>query len=879
MPERIRTRDLPTGTLTFLFSDIEGSTRLVQALGTAFPQLLERQQALVREAIAKAHGIEVATEGDSFFVVFPSTTAAVNAAAAVQRAMAAEPWPADAGTVRVRIGLHTGEGTLGGDNYVGVDVHRAARIGAAAHGGQVLLSDATRALVAASLGSGLSLRDLGEHRLKDLNQPERLAQLVIEGLPDEFPPPRSLEAPTNLPSQMTTFIGRRREAEELGELVARSRLVTLTGPGGTGKTRLSIQVATQARESYPSGAFFVDLSPITDPDLIPSTITAALGLRPQPNKPVLESLLSHLRDLRLLLVLDNFEQVESGAPLVGHLLEAAAGLTVVVTSREVLHLRGEQEYPVPPLTLPNLASLPALDALSQYDAVALFIQRAQAVRPDFAVDNQNAPAVAAICARLDGLPLAIELAAARVKVLAPDAILARLEKSLSLLTSASRDLTERQRTLRGAIDWSHDILDELERTLFRRLGIFVGGWTIESADAICNPSGELGIDMLDGLSSLVDKSLVKQTAGIESEPRFGMLETIREYAMERLSASEDARQIREAHAAHFATIAAQAATGVMGTQQKDWLDRLDSERDNLRAALQHLGEDGHTSEALDMGADLWRFWQMRGHHAEGRAALEGLLDRPEASAPNKDRARALAGLGGIIYWQGDMAKAKEVYAEELAVERSIDDPPGLAEALYNLGFVAAVTKDHEAARRYYEGSLEIYSRLQDEASVLRVKEALVFQLFHAGSYEEARELQEANVARFRETGEAYRLANGLSLLAGVLLRLGAYPEARARQAEAIRLFNHAGDMQALVRILIVAAAIAVGQGELERAAKLRGAADRLKEPLGEIALPMSTLSLEDPAIATREGLGDEAYERAYQEGRALTTDEAIALVG
>ena len=522
---------LPTGTLTFLFSDIEGSTRLVQALGAAYPAVLERHQALLRAAFDEAGGVEVATEGDSFFVVFRSALAAVGAAAAADRALAAEPWPAEAGGVRVRMGLHSGEAMLGGDNYVGLDVHRAARIGAAAHGGQILISDMTRGLVAGSLSADLSLRDLGEHRLKDLDQPERLFQLAVSGLTQEFPPPRTLEIPTNLPAQVTDFIGRKQEVQAVADLVRHSRLLTLTGPGGTGKTRLALQVASQLRSEFIGGVFFADLSPLTDPALIPTTIASALGVREQPDRPLLASLQAHLRDRRLLLVLDNFEQLQAGAPLVAQLLEAAPDLVVLVTSRERLHLRGEQEYPVPPLGLPDAASLSHLDALTQYDAVALFIRRAQAVRPDFEIDNLSAPAVAGICARLDGLPLAIELAAARVKLLDPEAILRRLEGSLSLLTSTTRDLTERQRTLRGAIDWSHDLLDPTERILFRRLGIFVGGCSIERAQEICDGDGRLGIDMLDGLTSLTDKSLLRRLNPVDGEPRVGMLETVREYAL------------------------------------------------------------------------------------------------------------------------------------------------------------------------------------------------------------------------------------------------------------------------------------------------------------------------------------------------------------
>jgi predicted ATPase/class 3 adenylate cyclase len=871
-------RDLPTGTLTFLFSDIEGSTRLVQALGDAFPTVLERHQALLRDAFAAGDGVEVATEGDSFFVVFRSALAATRAAAAAQRALAAEPWPDNVGQLRVRMGLHTGEGTLGGDNYAGLDVHRAARIGAAAHGGQVLLSDATRTLVRGALSDELTLRDLGEFRLKDLDQPERLVQLVVAGLPADFPPPRTLDAPTNLPPQLTAFIGREKEAHDLAALVGQSRLVTLTGPGGTGKTRLSLEVAARLRSQFSGGAFFVDLSTLTDPALIPTSIASALGVREEPDKPVLASLEQHLRDRHLLLVLDNFEQLQAGAALVGQLLAAAAGLNVIVTSREVLHIRGEQEYAVAPLGLPDLAALPPLDALSQYDAVALFIARARSVRADFAVDNANAPAVAGICARLDGLPLAIELAAARTKVLAPDAILSRLQSSLALLTSGSRDLSERQRTLRGAIDWSYELLDQTERTLFARLGVFVGGCSIDHAQAICDADGGLGIDMLDGLSSLVDKSLLRQVNPADGEPRFGMLETVREYALERLGQGDDWQPVRRSHQDLFAALAGEAAGQIMGPRQKEWLARLEADRDNLRAALSRLAEDGQIERALEMAAALWRFWQVRGNLAEGRATLAELLARGDARQPTVARARALSALGGLAYWQSDMAEAERAYVEGLEIERGLDNPLGLIEALYNLGYSRSVAGRHAEAHALYEEGLEIATRLGDGAWMLRLREALAFLMFHMGEYHRAQELQRANVETLRANGEKFRAAIGSGFLSYLDAKEGRYDDARALQRAALATFREAGDAHWTSRVLILAAAAATAAGDFGRAARLTGAFDLVREPLGDIATPIQTLHLADPAVQAREALGDDAYEAAYNAGRALSPDEVDALL-
>ena len=434
-------------------------------------------------------------------------------------------------------------------------------------------------------------------------------------------------------------------------------------------------------------------------------------------------------------MLDNFEQLVAGAPVVAELLKAAPALTVLVTSRESLHLSGEQEYPVPPLGLPDLRHLPDAAALSQYDAVALFILRATQVRPDFAVNNANAPAVAAICTRLDGLPLAIELAAARIKLFAPEAILTRLEKSLSLLTGGARDLPGRQQTLRGAIDWSHDLLRPDERTLFRRLAAFSGGWTFETAQAICDPDFDWGLDVADGIASFVDKSLVRREEAAEAEPRFGMLETIREYARERLAESDDAVRIGGAHARYFAELARRAEPHLLGAGHAMWLDLLDAERDNLRAALRWAADNGDLGLAMAMGGSLWRFWQQRAHLAEGRDQLEPLLARPDAAGPTAARAAALTGVGGVAYWQGDFDRAASAYAEAMALYRGLDDPAGLADAYYNVGFVEMITHRTEAAQRLLEASLGIYDQIGERSGQTKVREALAFSRFAARDFE------------------------------------------------------------------------------------------------------------------------------------------------
>src|ERR687891_401210 len=573
--------DLPTGTVTFLFTDIEGSTRLLDALGDRYPALLESHQRILREAFGGRGGIDVSTEGDSFFVVFRTAPQAVAAAVEAQRAIAAHEWPEGA-AVRVRVGLHTGEGILGGDNYVGVDLHRAARIAAAGHGGQIVVSEATRALVEPAAPEGVAFRDLGEHRLKDLSHPERLHQVLGDGLPAEFPALRSMDArPNNLPVQLTSFVGRRRELEGVKEAIRAGRLLTLTGPGGTGKTRLALQAARQLLPEFEHGVFFVALAPITERGLVLPAVAKALGL-PEATRE---------------------------------------------STGEPLGLSGERESPVPPLDLPDPAHLPAIEGLSQYEAVSLFVERAMAVQPGFQVTNENAPAVAEICARLDGLPLAIELAAARVKILAPQALLARLDRALPLLAGGSRELPQRQRTLRDAIAWSYDLLEEPERPLFARLSAFVGGFTLEAVEAVADPGGDLGLDPFDGVASLTNKSLLRQMATGPAEPRFFMLETIREYAAERLAEAPDADEIRRRHARFFLGLAERAEPELTGPDQVRWLDALEAEHDNFRAALAWAAEH-ELDAALRMGGALWRFWQLPGHLPAGAGARGGGLGDP-----------------------------------------------------------------------------------------------------------------------------------------------------------------------------------------------------------------------------------------------------------
>src|SRR5215210_2521886 len=545
-PSRTSMPSPPTGTVTFLFTDIEGSTRMWEKDPEAMGSTVARHDEVLRGAIEANEGHVFKTVGDAFCAAFPTAPDALEAAISAQRLLHAGGQDEES-RLRVRMALHTGAAEERGGDYFGPPLNRVARLLSVGHGGQVLLSSPAQELVRDQLPTGADLRDLGEHRLKDLIRPERVFQLTAPVLPEDFPALRTLDArPNNLPVQPTPLVGREKEVGTVRErlLAPETRLLTLTGPGGTGKTRLALQVAAEALEDFEDGAFFVALAAIADPALVAPAIAGSLGVLDSGERPLIEGLKDHLRDRQPLLLLDNFEQVLEASSLVGELLSSCPELKVLATSRISLRLYGEREYPVPPLALPDPGHLPPLERLTQYEAVRLFVERAQDAKPDFSVTNENAPAVAEICARLDGLPLAIELAAARAKILSPQAMLSRLSNRLKLLKGGARDLPERQQTLRGAIDWSHDLLEEDERTLFARLSVFVGGCTVESAEEVCDPEGDLLVEVLDGLASLVDKSLLRQREEKGSgAPRFFMLGTIREYATEKLEERGKAEEV------------------------------------------------------------------------------------------------------------------------------------------------------------------------------------------------------------------------------------------------------------------------------------------------------------------------------------------------
>jgi predicted ATPase/class 3 adenylate cyclase len=594
----------PTGTVTFLFTDIEGSTKLWEDNAPAMQAALARHDGLLKWAIEEHGGYVFKTVGDAYCAAFPTAADALEAALEAQRRLLSSE-SEETGPFRVRMALHMGAAEERDGDYFGPPVNRVARLLSAAHRGQVLLSLPTQELVRDQLPAETTLRDLGEYRLKDLFRPERVYQLLAPKLPSEFPPLRTLDAfRNNLPLQPTPLIGREKEVSEVCDLLRteETRLLTLTGPGGTGNTRVALQAAADLLEDFPDGTYFVSLATLTEAELLLPAAAEMVGVREVGEQPLDETLKDYLSQRRLLLVLDNFEQVLEAASAVTELLAVAPGMKVLATSRAPLGLYGEHEFPVPPLSMPDLKSPPSLERLTQYEAVGLFVERARAVKPDFSITNESAPAVAEICVRLDGLPLAIELAAARIKMLPPKAMLHRLTSRLKLLTGGARDLPERQRTLRATIEWSHALLDEGEQVLFGRLAVFSGGRTLEAIEAICDAEGDLPVDAFEGVSSLQDKSLLRQEEGVRGEPRFVMLETIHEFAREKLQESGEAEEIKRLHAQYFLTLAEEAYPEFKGANQLEWLERLEVEHDNVRAALTWALKRKEAEVALRLGA-------------------------------------------------------------------------------------------------------------------------------------------------------------------------------------------------------------------------------------------------------------------------------------
>jgi predicted ATPase/class 3 adenylate cyclase len=809
--------ELPGGTVTFLFTDVEGSTRLLQELGGGYAAALAEHRRVLRDAFAQYGGVEVDTQGDAFFVAFARAQDAVAAAAAGQKALATGP-------LRVRMGLHTGEPFLTDDGYVGLDVHRAARIASAGHGGQVLLSQTTRDL----LDPTLELRDLGEHRLKDLTSPERIYQLGH----DERPPLKSLNQ-TNLPIQPSSLIGRHRELGEVLELIRSHRLVTLTGPGGSGKTRLALQSAAEVVDEYADGVWFVSLAALRDPKALLPTVAQTLGIA----QPL--SIEQQLEHRQTLLLLDNFEQLLEAAPHVGGLLQRAPSLNVLVTSRASLHLSGEREYPVPPL--------------SDADAVALFTERARAVRPAFQANGQ----VDEICRRVDNLPLAVELAAARTKVLLPQQLLERLDQSLPLLSGGVRDAPERQRTLRATIDWSYELLADQEKQLFRQLAVFAGSFDLEAAEQVCEAD-------LDTLTSLVDKSLLRQTV----EGRFFMLATIREYAVERLADDPKADALRRRHAQRVLSVAEHAKA-----LHHEGFDTLQSWHDDARAALDFSIESDEPETALRLAIAFGDFWYVRGHVREGDQRLETVLAHA-AEVPSRLRLAGLIRAASLARATGDAARAERTASTALDTARELGDQVAAAAALRELGETMVVRNDYERAFSLYEEALAVARESGD--STVPTLTNLADVALAAGEFERA--ISYSTEAAALASGPDAESVKAIAAFnsASALIQLGRGNEAPPYLHDALETLVRLDYPELIGWCLIAVAAIALPLQPYE-ALLLIGTADAAVESAGSALGPAEEQLREWALSRLRERVSAAELDEGLQSGGALALDDAVAL--
>jgi len=865
-----------SGTVTFLFTDLEGSTELLQQLGdVSFMEASAAHDRYLRAAFEAAGAEEISSRGDGFLVVFGRAQDGVAAAIAAQRALAAHAWPSGL-VLRTRMGLHTGEPMAGTTDYVGLDVNRAARICAAGYGGQILLSQATALLVYSKLPGDASLRDLGRHRLKDLREPERIFQVLHPALPADFPPLRSeRNSGQILPWPLSSFVGRERELADVRRLLASTRLLTITGTGGCGKTRMSLATATAVLEEYPDGVRFVELAALSDPALVLPTVAAAVDVREVPGHSLQTVLVEDLRSKQLLLILDNCEHlVEACATLVAALLQACPGLRVLATSRETLGVPGETVWRVPSLSFPDPRQLPPQDALMEYEAVRLFVERAAAVQQNFALTPENARAVADVCRRLDGIPLAIELAAARIPTLPVEEIAVRLRDRFRLLTRGSRTALPRQQTLRAAMDWGYHLLSVPEQTALRRLSIFAGSWTLDAAEAICEGSHVNAQDVMDLLTQLAFKSWVFADEE-RGRVRYRCLETIVQYGRERLSeAGEgDAAAARTRHLDWYLRLAQDAEPTLVGAGQAAELDRLETEHDNLRIALDWAVQSGNVEAGLRLATAVWRFWFIRGYLGEGRQWLNALLGR-DGVVTLATRAKALWVAGRLAgYGQGDYAAGRAMCEQSLAIWRTLGNERGIATVIGDLGVVAFGQVDIPTARACHQESLEIWRRLGDRRGIAISLHNLGRVEYHEGSWDAARRLFEESMTIWQEIGDTQNSALARTNLGFVALNCGDHTSAAREFAASLAAQRELGDRRRMAYSLEGFAFLAIAQGDAARGARLFGAVEAFRESVGSRLFPLPG---RDRMVAqARALLGEEAFVGAWAAGRTMTLVQAI----
>lgn len=919
----------PTGpAYTFLLTAIEGGALLWEQNSQAMQRALTYHDVTLRQIIKANNGRIFKTVGDSFYVVFEQARQALAAAAESQLALLNQTETGLGGKFKVQIALHSGVAEEQDGSYIGPVLTRLVALLDSAHGGQILLSQATKTLVDSQLETGWTLRELGEHRLKDLTGPEHIFQLVAPGLPADFPPLRTLNTYNqNLPTQAFALIGREQEIEQACKLLKQNevRMLTFTGPGGTGKTRLSLQVAANLLAEFEDGVFFVDLSPLRQPKQIVNEVAKLFELRESNQLALIEDLKQYLRSRQMLLVLDNFEHLQAGATLVPELLAATSKLKIIVSSREALKVYGEREFAVRPLAIPDLLHLPLLGELSGYSALALFTQRAQLVKPEFQLNTSNAATIAKLCMRLDGLPLAIELAAARMDTLTPAQMLEQFNNRLALLVREDARLPLRQQSLQGAIEWGYTLLDQSSQTVFTRLAVFTGGCTAEAAEIICNSDYDPEIDTLSCLILLVNKNLLRKIeADKAGEPRFVMLDTIREYALLCLSRSGEEEQLRCQHAAFYSSLAEEAAPYLTGPQQVEWFQRLEQEHNNIRAVMNWALEDleSRAGIVLRLGAALWRFWAARGYLSESRHWLETALaadpesdGREQAATEKEIRAKAFNAAGILARDQGDYERATMLLTQSLALQRELKDTPGIASALNTLGTVQANLGNYATALTFHEETLGLRRELNDQRGVAislsnlgALREALgdypqsialyqealgllhqlgdkrtIARVLHnlghtmlvQGDLEQARRWIEESLNLRRELSDKPGTADSLILLAEVTEMQSRLEQALELYKESLRLLQEIGDTLNIAACLEGIAETLGNSQKLEPAVQLYGAAEQLREVIGAPLHPADRPKYEQSIARITVQLTLAKFQATWAAGRALTQEQAV----
>jgi predicted ATPase/class 3 adenylate cyclase/Tfp pilus assembly protein PilF len=790
--------------LTFLFTDIEGSTNLWEQYPDAMKTALALHDALIRQVIEKQGGKIFKTVGDAFYAVFTRPDNALMAAVESQRRLDMQNWQGVPG-IRVRMALNTGTAEERGEDYFGPALNRVSRLLSAGHGGQMLLSLSTKEALG-DVPASIELRDLGERRLKDLSRPERIFQVIATDLPADFPPLITLEAvPNNLPTALSSFVGREREVTEIKRLLSSKHLVTLTGAGGCGKTRLSIQVAADLLDQFPNGVWFIELAPLTDPATVPSAIASAMGIREDPAKPVLAAVAESLRNKSILLILDNCEHlIGICAEAADTLLRSSPNLKIIASSREALGIGGETIWRVP--------------SLPESESFRLFCERAAAVAPNFTATEQTMPSIVQICRRLDGIPLAIELAAARVNVLHVDQIAARLNDRFRLLTGGSRTALPRQRTLRAAIDWSYDLLAEPERMLFRKVSAFAGGFSLDAAEAVCATAQAPKQDILDLLSRLVEKSLVTVDK-IESEARYSLLDMVRQYGRDRLLESGEAEEVGRRHLDYFLGLAERAAPELVGPDQVRWFDRLDHEHENFRAALAWCqGDPGGVDTALRLTAALSRFWFTRGYFEEGRRWLQEAMSRATATSKRTiEWAKALRGAGRLALVQDDYVTARSLFEESFAIFRELNDRDAMAATLVILANTSRAQRDLSQAESEAEAALSQYRELGATRGIATAITTLGMVFHERGQRERARDLLQESLSLFRELNVNDGIAHNLDALGVIASSQGEYVMARSLHEESLAIHRTLGDKGKILAVLCNLGHACLGQGDLDAA--------------------------------------------------------------